>query len=320
MALKVLIPQDISEEGKQFLRDHGYEIKMGSGISVEAICADVVDCSAILARTAQFPAAVFRAGKQLKVIGRHGVGFDNIDVAVATELGIQVTYAPESNASSVSEHAIGLLVATARNYIRQDREFRAGNFEVRNQVKGVDLEGKTLAIIGAGRIGAIVARKALRGLDMKVIAYDPIVKSLPNLPEVEFVSSIEDAFKRADFVTLHLPSLPQTKGIVNKKLLALLKPTAYFINAARGELVVEEDLIAVLKDKKIAGAALDVFREEPPAKDNPLFALDNVILTPHSAALTKECTTRMALHAAMGIDDVLSGRAPKWPVNKLVKG
>jgi D-3-phosphoglycerate dehydrogenase len=314
MAQKVLIPQDVSEEGKKYLRDRGYEIKMGSGTSAAAISADVVDCSAILARTAQFPAEVLKAGKLLKVIGRHGVGYDNIDVAAANELGIAVTYAPESNAKSVAEHTIGLIVACAHNFARQDREFRAGNFEVRNQVKGVDLEGKTLAVIGAGRIGAIVSKKALLGLEMKVVAYDPFVKQLPGLPEVEFVSSIEEAFKRADFVTLHLPSLPQTKGIVDAKLLGLLKPTAYFINAARGELVVEEDLIAVLKDKKIAGAGLDVFKEEPPAKDNPLFGLDNVILTPHSAALTVECTNRMALHAAMGIDDVLSGRAPKWPV------
>ena len=320
MAHKVLIPQDISEEGKQYLRDHGYEIKMGSGATVEAICADVVDCSAILARTTQFPAAVLKAGKMLKVIGRHGVGYDNIDIATATELGIWVTYAPESNANSVAEHTIGLIIAVAKNYVRHDREFRAGNFEVRNQVKGVDIEGKTLAVIGAGRIGSIVARKALRGLDMKVIAYDPIVKQLPNLPEVTFVSSIEEAFQRADFVSLHLPAIPQTKGMVNAKLFSLMKPTAFFINAARGELVVEEDLVAALKNKKIAGAALDVFRDEPPAKDNPLFALDNVMVTPHSAALTKECTTRMALHAAMGIDDVLSGRVPKWPVNKPVKG
>lgn len=320
MAHKVLIPQDISEEGKKYLRDRGYEIKMGSGTSADAISADVAECSAILARTAQYPAAVLRAGKNLKVIGRHGVGYDNIDMSAATELGIQVTFAPEANASSVAEHTIGLIVAVARNFIRLDREFRAGNFEVRNQVKGVDLEGKTLSVIGAGRIGAIVARKALRGLDMKIVAYDPIVKSLPNLPEVEFVSSIEEAFQRADFVTLHLPALPQTKGMVDKRLLGLLKPTACFINAARGELVVEDDLIAALKDKKIAGAALDVFKDEPPAKDNPLFSMDNVILTPHSAALTKECMARMALHAAMGIDDVLSGRAPKWPVNKLAKG
>ena len=321
MAQKVLIPQDVSEEGKQYLRDRGYEIKMGSGITVEAISADVVDCSAMLVRTAQFPAEVLRAGKLLKVIGRHGVGFDNIDVNAANELGITVTYAPESNAKSVAEHTLGLLIACAHNFARQDREFRAGNFEVRNQVKGVDLEGKTLSVIGAGRIGAIVARKAIHGLDMKVVAYDPFVKQLPGLPEVEFVSTIEEAFKRADFVTLHLPSLPQTKGIVNAKLLGLLKPTAYFINAARGELVVEDDLIAVLKEKKIAGAGLDVFKDEPPAKDNPLFSLDNVILTPHSAALTKECTTRMAMHAAMGIDDVLSGRAPKWqvPISKPVK-
>ncbi len=319
MAFKVLIPQDISDDGKRYLTERGYELKMGSGISVETLAAEIADCDALLARTAKFPAEVLRAAKKLKVIGRHGVGCDNIDVPVATELGIQVTFTPEANAGSVAEHTIGLVIASAHQFARMDRETRAGNFEIRNKLKCFDLEGKTLAIVGAGRIGRLVARKALHGLGMKIVAYDPIVKDIPDLPEVEFVSSIEEAFKKGDFVSLHLPALPQTKGIVNAALLSLMKKDAFLINAARGELVVEEDLVAALKSGSIAGAALDVLKDEPPAKDCPLFALDNVLLTPHSAALTKECTARMALQAAQGIDEVLTGKAPKWPFNKLAK-
>lgn len=312
MGAKVLIPQDVAQEGKQYLLDRGYEIKMGSGITVAAIATDVADCAAILARTAPFTAEVLDAGKLLKVIGRHGVGVDNIDCRHAEELGIWVTNAPESNAGSVAEDTIGLIVASARNYIRCDREFRAGNFEVRNQVKGVDVDGKVLGILGLGRIGKMVARKASLGLNMRIVGYDPYVKEFPGVIMAE---SAAEVCRQADFLTLHLPSLPETREMMNAKLFSLMKPTSYFINAARGELVKERDLIDALRSGRIAGAALDVYEKEPPAGDNPLFGMENVILTPHNAALTRECTTRMALHAAMGIDDVLSGRKPKWPVN-----
>ncbi|MDK2800995.1 MAG: D-3-phosphoglycerate dehydrogenase / 2-oxoglutarate reductase [Clostridiales bacterium] len=318
MSFKVLIPQDITDAGKDFLREHGYEIKMGLGITVEQIAKDVEDCDAILARTAPFPAEVIEAGKKLKVIARHGVGVDNIDVKRATELGIWVTNAPESNANSVAEHTIGLIIACARNMVRCDKEFRNGNFEIRNQLKGFDLAGKTLAVVGTGRIGSMVAKKATLGLDMKVIGYDPYVTQDKVIPEIELVNDWEYIFKNADFISLHMPATSKTKGIVGAKEFEMMKSTAYLINAARGEVVDEAALIEALQQNKIAGAGLDVFEQEPPAKDNPLFALDNVILTPHNAALTYEAMDRMGLHAAMGIHDVLSGKKPKWPVNEPV--
>jgi len=316
MAYRVLIPQDIADDGKRFLRDKGYEVKMGSGISLEQIVADVADCDAILARTAQFPRKVFESGKKVRVIGRHGVGVDNIDVAACTDLGVWVTYAPESNASSVAEHTLGLMIAAAHNLVRCDRELRAGNFEIRNQLMGTDLEGKTVGILGLGRIGRMVARKCQAGLGMKVIGYDPFVDSLPDLPDVVITKEWDRVFREADFVSLHLPSSKDTRGIIGARELGLMKPTACLVNAARGELIQETELIKALKEKKITGAALDVFEKEPPGKGNPLMSLDNVTLSPHNAALTREAALRMALHAAMGIDDVLSGRAPRWPVNK----
>lgn len=315
MSFKVLIPQDITDCGKDFLKEKGYEIKMGSGITVEQIKKDVEDCDAILARTAPFPKEVLEAGKKLKVIGRHGVGVDNIDCNAAEEMGIYVTNAPESNASSVAEHAIGFIVCCARNMVRNDKAFRAGDFEIRNRLKGFDLAGKTLSIIGLGRIGKMVAKKAMYGLDMKVIAYDPYVKKEDIDNEIDLTDNWEYAFKNADFVTLHLPALESTKGIVGKKEFDLMKDTAYLINVARGEVLNEGELIEALKEEKINGAAIDVFDPEPPAKDSKLFQLDNIILTPHNAALTYEAMDRMGLHAAMGIDDVLNGRKPKWPVN-----
>jgi len=315
MAYKILIPQDVSEAGKRYLRDRGYEIKMGSGISVQTLQDEVGDCHGILARTARYPAEVLRAGTHLKVIGRHGVGVDNIDVEAATELGIYVTNAPESNAGSVAEHTIGLIIAAARHFVQCDAALRYGNFEIRNQLFGNDIEGKVLGLIGVGRVGRLVARKAARGLSMKVIGYDPFID--PALvPEVEFTESIENVLKNADFVSLHLPVNDTTMGLIDKIRLLKMKPSAYLINVARGGIVRENDLIEILSEKRIAGAALDVFAEEPPSPSNPLLKLDNVTVTPHNAALTRECMDRMAVHAAQGIDEVLAGRTPTWPVNK----
>lgn len=314
MGFKVLIPQKVVVEGEHYLLERGYEIVTSDGITVDALKAAVVDCDAILARTAEFPAEVLEAGKKLKVIARHGVGVNNIDVAAATKLGIQVTFTPLANSNTVAEQTIGMLLALSRNLLYIDRQFRQGNWEIRNKLQGTDLAGKTLGIAGLGRIGTLVAKKA-NAFDMKILAFDPFIDA-GRIPEyVTRVNSLEDIFAQSDFVTLHMPF---EKKLVGKALFELMKPTAYFVNLSRGEVVFEEELIAALTDKKIAGAALDVFEPEPPDMvNNPLFKMDNVILTPHNAALTKEATMRMAVHAAQGIDEVLTGKAPTWPVNKL---
>jgi len=313
MAYKVLIPQDVVEEGKKYLTDRGYEIKMGKGISVSQIAEDVADCDAILARTAPFPREVIEAGKRLKVIARHGVGCDNIDVKAAAEHGVLVTFTPEANAVSVAEYTIGKIVALARYFLPGDRATRTGAWEQRNKFPAVDLEGKVLGLVGAGRVGTKVAKKAFFGLDMKIVVYDPYIREIRDVPEAEIVTDPGVIFRESDFISLHVPATPETKGMVGKKYLDMMKPSSFLINAARGEIVNEKDLYDTLKGKRIAGAALDVFDPEPPKNDNPLYTLDNVILTPHNAALTREAMTRMAVGAAMGIDDVLSGRTPKWP-------
>lgn len=317
MAYTVLIPQPIAEEGKDYLLERGYEVKMGSGHTVDIMKEEVKGCDAILIRTAPLPAEVLQVEKRLKVIGRHGVGVDNIDLVAARELGITVTYAPESNANSVAEQVMGLMVACARSYYLCGQELRKGNFDIRDHNLSVDLEGKIVGIVGLGAIGSRVAHKAHHGFDMKVIAYDPYVNKDKVSVEITLIDSWDDLFQTADFVTLHLPANKETTGCVGKREFAMMKPTAYLINTARGHIVNEVELIKALQDKVIAGAGLDVFEREPPATDNPLFQLDNVFLTPHSAALTTECRIRTAVHAAMGIDDVLSGRTPKWPVNEL---
>jgi D-3-phosphoglycerate dehydrogenase len=270
----------------------------------------------LLIRTAPVTEAVLKAGSKLKVVGRHGTGVDNIDIQTATELGIYVTNAPESNANSVAEQAIGLMIACARNFIKGNRELVKGNFEIRNQIKGVDLEKKTVGIIGLGRIGSFVAKKAILGLDMSVIAYDPYADKENVAPEIELVDKVDDIFQCADFVTLHLPSTPETKGMVGKREFEMMKSSAYIINTARGDLIHETELVEALQTNQIAGAGLDVYAQEPPQNDHPLFTLDNVMLTPHNSTLTKECMVRLAVHAAIGIHEVLSGQKPTWPVNE----
>ncbi len=319
MGYKVLIPQDVAEEGKRYLRERGYELRMGSGVAPDVLQREVADCDAVLVRTAVLTADVLRAAKKLRVIAKHGIGVDNIDVAAATERGIHVTNAALSNAATVAEHTLGLIIALARNLVRCDRECRSGNFAIRSTLMGMDLEGKTLGLIGLGRIGSMVAKKATHGLDMKVIGYDPHVAPERVTAEVERTGDREEVFRRADFVSLHLPATPETRKVVGERELALMKPAAYLINASRGEVVDEAALIRALQNNRIAGAGLDVFEQEPPAADNPLLGLDSVILTPHSAALTREALTRMALHAAIGVDEVLSGKEPSWPVNAPVR-
>jgi len=312
---RVLLPQNIAEEGKRYLSERGYEIRMGSGHSVETVCREIRDCDALLARLAPVPAAVLEAAPRLKVVSRHGVGFDNVDVERATALGIWVTYAPESNADTVAEHTLALMLALAKNLVPYDRELRRGVFRVRSRLFGTDLAGKRLGVAGLGRIGRRVAAKAA-GLGMEVVA---CTRSLPGggLPAgVSRLCGWEQLFRTADFVSLHLPLSPKTEGCVGTRELGWMKPSACLINTARGQLVDEAALVAALEERRIAGAGLDVFAAEPPRADHPLFRLENTVLTAHSAALTRECLVRMAVDAARGIHEVLSRREPTWPVNR----
>ncbi len=318
MGFTVLIPQNVSDVGKNYLTDHGYAIKMGTGIDIPTLVREVADCDAVLVRVAPMSREVLAAGKKLQVVARHGVGYDNVDTKAAAELGIWATNAPLSNAMSVAEHTMMLILATGKNLYAIGEKFREGDFDIRLRVRNVDLEGKTLGLVGVGRIGTMVGKKAALGFDMKVLGYDPYLPADKRIPEIEMTDDLEKVFKTADFISLHIPATPETKGMIGKKYFSLMKKTSLFINCARGEVVNEADLIEALKSGTIAGAGLDVFELEPPAPDNPLLAMSNVVVSPHCASLTAESSDRMALHAAMEIDAVLSGRKPQWPVNKPV--
>ena len=317
MAGTILIPQDIAVEGKNYLAERGYIIKMGSGVDEESMMRDTEGCDAILLRTAKVTRPVIEAGKKLKIIARHGAGYDNVDLEAANEHGVWVTNTPDATTNSVAEFTIGAIIAVAKRTFLMSRALREGNFFYKNTHKGMDLQGKTLAIIGFGRIGSSVAKRAHFGLDMNVIAYTPHAKP-EHIPEYVRLVSWEEAFTSADVISLHMPATNDNRGCVGTREFEMMKPSAYLVNCARGGLVDEAELIRAVEDGEIAGAFLDVYETEPISPENPLLKLDNVIATPHMASNTEECMTLMAVQAASQIHKVLSGEEPDWPVNRPV--
>jgi D-3-phosphoglycerate dehydrogenase len=318
---KILMSQPIHEEGMKYITSRGYEARVAPDFSEATLIREIQDAAGFLVRTAEIPASVINAGKVLKVIGRHGVGYDNIDVKAATARKILVCITPRANALSVAEHVLALMLALAKRIIPFDAATRKNQWEVRNSCAAVDLDGKTMGIIGMGRVGTLVCKKVIGAFNMKVLAYDPLVPAATmEQAGATVVTEIPELIKAADVVTVHVPSSPETRHLIGEKTLAMMKPTAFLINTARGPLVDEAALAKALREKTIAGAGVDVFDPEPPKADNPLFGLPNVILTPHSAALTTECMIRMATHAAQAIIDVLEGRRPEGVVNPEVYG
>jgi D-3-phosphoglycerate dehydrogenase / 2-oxoglutarate reductase len=315
MKKKILIVQPIHESGVQVF-DNRFEVCVASDTSVATVIKEIKGAEGVIVRMAPFTREIIEAADALKVIGRHGVGVDTIDVKAATERGIIVVNTPNANAISVAEHTLIAIGSLAKQMTVYNREIRAGQWEIRNSYRAIDLDGKILGLVGIGRIGSLVARKAAAAFNMKVIAFDPYVA-----PEkaremgIALVAVSDDVFRQADVVSLHTPLTPETRRFVNASRLRLMKRSAFLINFSRGEVVDEKGLYEALKTGVIAGAAIDVYDPEPPLKDNPLYELDNIILSPHSAALTQECVIRMATGAAEGVVDVLSGRRPQFVIN-----
>ena len=282
--------------------------------SVETTKRLAADVEGIILRTnIKVTREIMDAAPQLKIISRTGVGVDNVDVPVATEKGILVCHTPGLNANSVAEQTLALMLSLAKRLKMMDNAVRTGNWQIRYASKSVDLEGKTLGLVGVGRIGSLVAQKCRRAFNMKVIAYDPYVKQVEG---VELCSSLDQVFREADFVSIHVPYMKETHHLVDARLLGLMKPDSCLINTSRGEVVDEKALIEVLKNASIAGAGLDVFEKEPPSSDNPLFKFDNVISSPHSAALSRECELKLAMAAAQAVVDYAEGKQPKYVYNR----
>jgi len=299
--VKVLVREPIADAGIELLRER-FDVVVDGDSDLEQAIAD---CDAIVIRSAtKLTADVLRHAQRLKVIGRAGVGVDNVDVEAATRKGIVVANAPESTVVSAAEHTLALLLSLARHVPEAHAALKQGRWE-RSRFGGIELAGKTLGVLGFGRIGQQVARRAL-ALEMRVIAYDPFVS-----PErfrelgVERVESPDDVYGQADFITLHLPLTDETRGSIGRDAIARMRPGVRIVNAARGELVDEDALAEALRDGVVAAAALDVFSREP--YDGPLIGLDNVVVTPHLAASTAEAQDRAGVIVAEQVAAALEG-------------
>jgi D-3-phosphoglycerate dehydrogenase len=306
---RVLVREPIAEAGVELLRDR-FDVDVDqNGDLAETIGG--YDAIVIRSGT-KLTADVLERAERLKVIGRAGVGVDNVDVEAATRRGIVVANAPESTVTSAAEHTIGLLVALARNIPQAHAALKQGRWE-RSAWGGIELEGKTLGVLGFGRIGQQVARRAL-GLGMRVTAYDPFVaKERFRELGVERAESADDVLAAAEFLTLHLPLTAETRGFLSAEAIAKLPDGAHVINAARGELVDEEALAEALRSGKLAAAALDVYSEEP--YSGPLLELDNVVATPHLAASTEEAQDRAGVIVAEQVAAALEGGVVTNAVN-----
>ncbi len=311
--MKVLITEKLADRGVELLREE-FEVDVLLGLSPEELLEKIGAYDGLIIRSAtRVTAEVIEAAPNLKAIGRAGIGVDNIDLEAATKRGILVANAPESNTVAAAEHTLGLMLAAARRIPAADATLRAGEWK-RSAFKGVEVAEKTLGLIGLGHVGSIVARGA-RGMGMRVLAYDPYVsEDRIRSMNTEKAESVDEVLGSADFVSLHVPRTPQTTGMIDSAALEKMKPTAYLINVARGGIVDETDLYNALKEGQIAGAALDVYAEEP-TTDSPLFALPNVVVTPHLGASTAEAQDRAGITAAEQVATALRGAVPVHAIN-----
>ncbi len=310
---KVLISDKLSPQAVSVFEQRGIEVDLKPGLTPEELGAIIGGYDGLAVRSAtKATRELIASAPDLKVIGRAGIGTDNIDIAAATQHGIVVMNTPSGNSITTAEHAIALMFALARKIPAADRSTRAGKWE-KSRFMGVEMTGKTLGVIGCGNIGAIVANRAL-GLRMHVIAYDPYLS--PDRASDLGIEKVElDALlASADFITLHVPLTEQTRGLIDAAALAKTKRGAYLINCARGGLVVEADLKAAIESGQVAGAALDVFSEEP-ARENPLFGLEQMIATPHLGASTSEAQEKVAVQVAEQMADYLLTGAISNAVN-----
>jgi len=310
---KVLLYEHMHPQGTKLLEEK-CDVVYAESLEEESLMRQGRDVDAIIVRAnGSVTKALMDSASQLKVIGRHGVGLENIDLTAAREHGIEVVYTPEANTLSVAEHFVALALGLAKQLRLADMALRAGNWKVRYELVGSDLYGKTIGIVGFGRIGKQTARICRKGFGMSVLYYDVV-----NFPEVETKLDakrvdLKHLFREGDFISINLPLLPQTRGLINGDLLQLMKPTAFLINMARGPLWNEADVARALRENWIAGAGSDVYEIEPPPPDNPLFKMDNFVGTPHMAAHTEESITKMSM-VSRDILAVLEGRKPEFPV------
>ncbi|RRG05207.1 MAG: hydroxyacid dehydrogenase [Lactobacillus sp.] len=317
MGWNILLPQPIQKVGSDYLIEHGHNLIKGSGMETENVIHDIKGVDAMVVRLSKITREVFEAADQLKVVVRHGAGFDTVDLDAAKEFGVKVLYCPTANSMSVAETAVFYMLYLSRNFTKVQKRFVEDYYTAKLRTPKTMLEGKTVGIIGCGNVGSRVAQKCKDGFHMRVLAYDPY-KPAKDFPEgVEVVRDIDRILKESDYVSLHVPKTKITEGLIDKTALAKMKPTAFLINTARGPIVNQDDLVDALNHQVIAGAGLDVMKEEPIPADNPLLQMDNVVIAPHIGAATVEAANRASYQSAQGIEEVYEGKTPSWPVKKI---
>ncbi len=301
--LKVLVADKVNPLAVDVFRANGIEATVETGLEEHALIARIKDYDGLVVRSAtQVTADVLAAAERLKVVGRAGIGIDNVDLAAATAEGVVIMNTPFGNSITTAEHAIALIMALARSLPAADRSTRAGKWE-KSRFMGVEVAGKTLGLVGCGNIGSVVASRA-QGLKMRVIVYDPFVSPERAAELVVEKVELNTLLSRADFISLHVPLNDQTRGMIDAAAIAKTRPGVRIVNCARGGLVVEDDLKAAIENGHVAGAALDVFDEEP-KRESPLFDLDEVIVTPHLGASTSEAQENVARQVAEQMSDFL---------------
>jgi len=306
---KILISEDVTGTGIETLKkkyEVVYDPDLWKKVSELEKAVEEVDALIIRNQTKITPTLVNKA-KNLKIIGRAGAGYDNIDVPSVSLAGVVISFSPEENAVSVAEHVFALLLSLARKTPGADRSTKNGGWE-RKKYHGFELYGKTLGIFGLGKIGVRVAIRA-KAFGMRILAHDAFLSStsLHVTESGAALVSVDQLLAESDFLTVHLPLTKETRGILNSAAFRKMKPTAFLINTSRGEVIAEADLAQALKEGRLAGAALDVREKEPPEKESPLHGMDNVILTPHTAGLTYEAQEKVVAAVAEDVDRVLSG-------------
>jgi len=312
----VLSLTPMHDSGMSLLRAAG-ELRLASGVDPETIRREVVGVDGLVIRTGGvIDAAVLDAGRDLKVVGRHGVGYDAIDVDAATARGVQVVYTPGANTQSVAEHVFALMIGLSRHFPKFTAALAAGDYHVRTRHTGRDLMGRTLGVIGFGRIGRRVGAMAASAFGMPVLYHDVVAAP----PEVEAAAGarrvgFKELLRDSEYVTLHVPLDRTTRGLIDAEALGLMRPDAILINACRGPVVVEAAVAAALDAGRLWGYGADVFEVEPPPPGHPLIGRPDVICTPHCAAQTVEGLTNMARGVALDVLAVLAGRRPENPVN-----
>jgi D-3-phosphoglycerate dehydrogenase / 2-oxoglutarate reductase len=307
---KILISQKIDAAGLALFGDD-YEVVAPEGFTQEGFDALAADADAIVLRTnVRVSSQVIGGARNLKVISRTGAGVDNIDLEAARKRGVTVCNLPALNTVPVAEHAVSLLLSAAKRLPLLDRGVRSGTWAAtRNLNAPIELRDKTLGVVGLGAIGSEVARICHLGLGMRILAYDPYAPP-HSFEGYEATDDLMQIAEEGDAVTLHVPGMPSTNGMIDRRFIWAMKPGAILINCARGSVVDEAALIEALQAGTIAGAALDAFQTEPLPAGHPFMSMENVILTPHAAALTQETAARAAVEACSQVKDLLEGRTP----------